>query len=61
MKVDKKVTIVNGRLVYNQQEQLRFSNEAELIKFLQENGVKLKEFIYGDKEAIIQSIMEKHE
>ena len=55
------MTIVNGKLVYSEVKMPVIQSQAELITFLQKNGVTLKEYIYGDKQEILKTIMENYE
>lgn len=53
MKIDEKAVIVNGKLVYIEEEKPILKNVDQLIDLLNSNQIRIKDYIYGDKNRIL--------
>lgn len=56
IKIDDKAVIVNGKLVYIEQSRSPPKDNHELIDLLNENGIRLKDYIYGNQKEILTEI-----
>lgn len=52
MKIDDKAAVVNGKLVYLEDEKPSLAEPGQLVQQLRQNGIKIKQYIYGDKANI---------
>lgn len=61
VKIDEKASIVNGKLVYLEQDRLRLDKVGKLVDLLKDNEIRVKDYIYGDKREILREIRRNHE
>lgn len=52
---------MNGKLVYIEEERLSLKENDELISLLNDNGVRIKDFIYGNKRELLQEIEDNYQ
>lgn len=61
IRIDQKAVIVNGKLVYIEDERLSVRQNDELICLLNQNGVRVKDYIYGNKKELLEEIENNYE
>lgn len=53
--------MVNGKLIYMEEQKPSLKNSDQLIQILRNNKIKIKEYIYGDKDKILSKIYTNHD
>lgn len=54
VKLDERAFIINNNLVYIEDERPRLETSEEIIRFLKDNKIRIKDYIYGNRKKILE-------